>query len=84
MLADKQTVVILLTNLHVGIQTPTGTEDSWQIIYAGHVMQFFCLVYHMYSQDSLWYNSDFLQALALVVFPLEIPQVRSTLLDYLY
>uniref|UniRef100_A0ABM5FZY4 WD repeat- and FYVE domain-containing protein 4 isoform X1 n=1 Tax=Pogona vitticeps TaxID=103695 RepID=A0ABM5FZY4_9SAUR len=55
-------------------QTPTGTEDSWQNTYPGHIMQFFCLVYHMYSQDPLWYNSDFLQALALIVFPLEVPQ----------
>ncbi|XP_062983461.1 WD repeat- and FYVE domain-containing protein 4 [Elgaria multicarinata webbii] len=55
-------------------QTPAGTEDSWKITYPGHIMQFFCLVYHRYSKDPLWYNSDFLQALALVTFPSVIPQ----------
>ncbi|KAJ7324483.1 hypothetical protein JRQ81_017503, partial [Phrynocephalus forsythii] len=55
-------------------QAPTGTEDSWEITYPEHIMQFFCLVYHQYPQDSLWCNCDFLQALALVVFPLKVPQ----------
>ncbi|XP_053165881.1 WD repeat- and FYVE domain-containing protein 4-like [Hemicordylus capensis] len=55
-------------------RTLAGTEDSWEITYPVHIMQFFCLVYHRYSQDLLWCNSDFLQALALVIFPSVVPQ----------
>ncbi|KAJ6661706.1 hypothetical protein lerEdw1_013228 [Lerista edwardsae] len=55
-------------------RTPVGTDVSWEITYPGHIMQFFCLIYHRYPQDPLWCNSDFLQALALVVFPSVIPQ----------
>ncbi|XP_061490749.1 WD repeat- and FYVE domain-containing protein 4 isoform X1 [Rhineura floridana] len=55
-------------------QTPAGTEDSWEITYPGHILQFFYLVYHRYPQDPLWYNADFLQALALVIFPSVLPQ----------
>ncbi|XP_077207114.1 WD repeat- and FYVE domain-containing protein 4 isoform X2 [Paroedura picta] len=48
---------------------PTGAEDCWELNYLGHIMKFFCVVHGRYSQDPLWCNSDFLQALALVVFP---------------
>ncbi|XP_060096943.1 WD repeat- and FYVE domain-containing protein 4 [Heteronotia binoei] len=48
---------------------PKDAEDHWELNYLRSIMQFFCMVHHRYSQDPLWCNSDFLQALALVVFP---------------
>ncbi|XP_060131096.1 WD repeat- and FYVE domain-containing protein 4 isoform X1 [Zootoca vivipara] len=64
-------------------QAPADTEDSWEITYPGHTMQFIYLVYHKYSEDPLWYNSDFLQALALVIFPSAISQGRISPSDSL-
>ncbi|XP_054839943.1 WD repeat- and FYVE domain-containing protein 4 [Eublepharis macularius] len=55
-------------------KAPADVEDCWEISFLGHVMQFFCMVHRRYSQDALWCNSDFLQALALVVFPSAVPQ----------
>ncbi|XP_074089216.1 WD repeat- and FYVE domain-containing protein 4-like isoform X3 [Macrotis lagotis] len=52
-------------------------EDNWKVTYPGNVMQFLCLIYHNYPQDPLWQSSDFLQALAAILFPPEIPKRRS-------
>ncbi|KAF7247496.1 WD repeat- and FYVE domain-containing protein 4 [Varanus komodoensis] len=58
-------------------QIPGGPEDSWEITYPGHIMQFFCLMYHSYPQDPLWRNPEFFQALALAVFPSTEPQASA-------
>ncbi|XP_019355019.2 WD repeat- and FYVE domain-containing protein 4 [Alligator mississippiensis] len=45
-----------------------GTENSWEMVYPGNVIQFLCLIYHSYPQDPVWCSSDFLKALAMIVF----------------
>uniref|UniRef100_A0ACB8F7W5 Uncharacterized protein n=1 Tax=Sphaerodactylus townsendi TaxID=933632 RepID=A0ACB8F7W5_9SAUR len=50
-------------------RVPADAKDCWELNCLGHIMQFFCMVHRRYSQDPLWCNSDFLQALALVFSP---------------
>uniref|UniRef100_A0A7M4FMA4 WDFY family member 4 n=1 Tax=Crocodylus porosus TaxID=8502 RepID=A0A7M4FMA4_CROPO len=45
-----------------------GTENSWEMVYPGNVIQFLCLIYHSYPQDPVWCSSNFLKALAMIVF----------------
>ncbi|KAL4641072.1 WD repeat- and FYVE domain-containing protein 4 isoform X1 [Arapaima gigas] len=67
--------IILLELVRVIISKPsTETEDSWETLYPGSVMQFFCLVHSSYPQDPLWVSSDFLHALAGTVFPPEVTE----------
>ncbi|XP_027715064.1 WD repeat- and FYVE domain-containing protein 4 isoform X3 [Vombatus ursinus] len=71
--------LLLLEMIKAIINLPiTGSEeDNWKVTYPGNVMQFLCLVYHNYSDDSVWQSSDFLQALAVILFPPEIPKRMS-------
>ncbi|XP_063160442.1 WD repeat- and FYVE domain-containing protein 4 [Candoia aspera] len=55
-------------------QISADAADSWETTFIKDIMDFICLVYHRYSQDPLWFNSYFLQALALAVFPTGLPQ----------
>uniref|UniRef100_A0A8C9RY85 Uncharacterized protein n=1 Tax=Scleropages formosus TaxID=113540 RepID=A0A8C9RY85_SCLFO len=50
------------------------TKDSWQTLYPGSIMQFFCLIHSLYPQDPLWVSTDFLHALAGTIFPTEAPE----------
>ncbi|XP_074152220.1 WD repeat- and FYVE domain-containing protein 4 [Sminthopsis crassicaudata] len=71
--------LLLLEMIKAIINLPiTGSEeDNWNVTYPGNVMEFLCLIYHNYPQDSVWKSSDFLQALAAILFPPEIPKRRS-------
>nr|XP_056706521.1 WD repeat- and FYVE domain-containing protein 4 [Euleptes europaea] len=65
-----EAAVLLLEMVKATVnRVPADAEDCWELSYLGHIMQFFCMVHRRHSQDPLWCNSDFLQALALVVFP---------------
>ncbi|KAL8186648.1 UNVERIFIED_CONTAM: hypothetical protein K2H54_003424 [Gekko kuhli] len=68
-LCPEAAVLLLEMMKAVVNRVPAEAEDCWELSCLGHVMQFFCMVHRRYSQDPLWCNADFLQALALVVFP---------------
>ncbi|XP_043911583.1 WD repeat- and FYVE domain-containing protein 4 [Protopterus annectens] len=62
--------LVLLEMLKCIINKPTTSEEhSWQMTYPGSVMQFFCLLYHSFPADPMWYQSEFLHTLASTVFP---------------
>ncbi|XP_007478664.1 WD repeat- and FYVE domain-containing protein 4 isoform X2 [Monodelphis domestica] len=68
--------LLLLEMVKAMINQPlTGSEeDNWKVTYPGNVMQFLCLIYHNYPQDPVWWSSDFLQVLAAILFPTEMPK----------
>ncbi|XP_043836803.1 LOW QUALITY PROTEIN: WD repeat- and FYVE domain-containing protein 4 [Dromiciops gliroides] len=70
---------LLLEMVKAIIKLPiTGSEEeNWKVTYPGNVMQFLCLIYHNYPQDPVWRSSDFLQALASILFPPKIPKRMS-------
>ncbi|XP_072483675.1 WD repeat- and FYVE domain-containing protein 4 isoform X2 [Notamacropus eugenii] len=72
-------ILLLLEMVKTIINLPiTGSEeDNWKVTYPGNVMQFLCLIYHNYPQDPVWWSSDFLQALAAILFPPKIPKRMS-------
>lgn len=59
----------------VCVQPVTDTEAFWEIAYPGNVIQFLCLLYHIYTQDPVWHCPDFLKALAMVAFHSGPPKV---------
>uniref|UniRef100_A0A8C4Y031 Alfy-like armadillo-like repeat domain-containing protein n=1 Tax=Gopherus evgoodei TaxID=1825980 RepID=A0A8C4Y031_9SAUR len=70
-----EAVALLLEMVKATVNKPfAGTEGSWEVAYPGNIMQFLCLIYHSYPQDPVWCCSDFLQALATVVFHVRAPQ----------
>ncbi|XP_075790753.1 WD repeat- and FYVE domain-containing protein 4 isoform X2 [Pelodiscus sinensis] len=73
-----EAAVLLLEMVKATVNKPfAGPEGSWEAAYPGNVMQFLCLIYHSYPQDPVWCCSDFLQALASVVFHAGAPQAGS-------
>ncbi|XP_029110052.1 WD repeat- and FYVE domain-containing protein 4 [Scleropages formosus] len=73
--------VILLELIRAIISKPSmDTKDSWQTLYPGSIMQFFCLIHSLYPQDPLWVSTDFLHALAGTIFPTEAPEDLTPLL----
>ncbi|XP_074856013.1 WD repeat- and FYVE domain-containing protein 4 [Carettochelys insculpta] len=70
-----EAAVLLLEMAKAMVNKPfAGTEASWEVAYPGNIMQFLCLIYHSYPQDPVWCCSDFLQALAAVLFHAGAPQ----------
>ncbi|XP_068022264.1 WD repeat- and FYVE domain-containing protein 4 [Melanerpes formicivorus] len=64
-----EAAALLLEMVRVTVDQPIADADaSWKIAYPGNVIQFLRLIYHSYTQDSMWHCPDFLKTLAIVAF----------------
>ncbi|XP_025028372.1 WD repeat- and FYVE domain-containing protein 4-like, partial [Python bivittatus] len=76
-LCPEAAVLLLEMVTSLTKRIPADAGDSWEATFVKDIMHFICLVYHRYPQDSLWFSSDFLQALALALFPSGLAQDGS-------
>ncbi|XP_061914195.1 WD repeat- and FYVE domain-containing protein 4 isoform X3 [Entelurus aequoreus] len=64
---EAATILLELVKVIITEQRP-GTGASWEVKLPESVMQFFCLLRNLRPQDPLWSSTEFLHALAAVVF----------------
>ncbi|XP_019902981.2 WD repeat- and FYVE domain-containing protein 4 isoform X2 [Esox lucius] len=65
----SKSAALLLELVKVLITQTSAAEDSWELQFPGSVMHFLCLLHSHCPRDPLWMSSEFLQALASIIFP---------------
>nr|XP_046257722.1 WD repeat- and FYVE domain-containing protein 4 isoform X2 [Scatophagus argus] len=70
--AEAATILLELVKVIIS-EPPTkhvsDTDASWEVQLPASVMQFFCLLHNLRPRDPLWTSTEFLHALAGVVYP---------------
>ncbi|XP_069573980.1 WD repeat- and FYVE domain-containing protein 4 [Brachyistius frenatus] len=67
-------VKVIITRPFSPMRHMSGTDASWELQIPASVMQFFGLLHNFRPRDPLWVSPTFLQALAGVVYPLDISE----------